>query len=437
MNEIYTASHTESAIDLYELRLNWLDEPDIHASAFENVEERLCASLNHCVRALRIDEPENESPQTQNKKEPTKEAERFILLASHINSSRPETRAKGYDLAYYQWLAQDQGKSAAAEAALSLYPPADNTKLLKLYDEQEALRPALFRIYRKQMRTLPIPMVSTAAAEGSPAALKIEALRYAAANADIGMDPFRTHYLPLLSGKTQFDADVIEAAIWGGMLRNDPDARRAISAAISNTHAAKERAKLLRLAALTGAAEFLPLLLQTAENEPDTGYPLLVLYGQKSIVPELLKAMEIARTMEHAAAAFSQLSEQILPRIPRLTVVGEEEADDAEEAPKIPDVKAARAWWDKHQAKWKADERWLNGKPATPAHLTAMSKKHAGRFGRDLMALLSLAQKAPLNIPPEIWRARQMQRLAEQATAQATAKTTTKPAAQPARARHA
>ena len=63
-------------------------------------------------------------------------------------------------------------------------------------------------------------------------------------------------------------------------------------------------------------------------------------------MPELLKALENAHTMEAAASAFSQLTDQILPRIPRLTVVGEEEADDSgEDAPQIPDVKAARAWW--------------------------------------------------------------------------------------------
>jgi hypothetical protein len=412
MSELHTAAHAESATDLYNLRRGWLDATDIHASALEGVEVRLCSSLDHCACALRMDEPVDESQQSQPKKEPTKEADCFVFLASHISSPRPAISAAGYDLAY-QWLAQDAGKSAAAEAALCLYPPIDNTTLLKLYSEQEALRPALFRIFRKQMQVVPIAMVNTAAtAEKSADALKIEALRYAAANADIGMDIFRTHYLPLLSGKTQFNAEMVESAIWGGMLRNDPDASRAISVALSHIPSSQYRAQLLRLAALTGAAEYLPLLLQAAESEPDTGYPLLVLYGQKSVMPELLKALEISHTMEQAAAAFSRLSDQILPRVPRLTVVGEEDEDEEEDAAKIPDAKAAWAWWDKHQGNWKVEERWLFGKPANAAHLTAMSKKYAGRFGRDVMALLALAQKAPLKISPEIWRAHQMQLLA-------------------------
>jgi hypothetical protein len=296
------------------------------------------------------------------------------------------------------------------------------------------LRPTLFRLYRKQMQALPIAMVNTAAtAETSADTLKIEALRYAAVNADIGMDVFRTHYLPLLSGKAQFDARIVEAAIWGGMLRNDPDATRVISVAIAITPSPKYRTQLLRLAALTGAAEYLPLLLQAAESTPATGYPLLVLYGQKSVMPELLKALENARSMEAAASAFNQLTDQILPRVPRLTVVGEEEADDEEDAPHIPDIKAARAWWDKHQTNWKADERWLFGKPATTAHLIALTKKHAGRFGQDITALLALSQKAPLNIPTEIWRARQQQLLADTMAASTSAK----PAAKPMSARHA
>jgi predicted secreted protein len=273
------------------------------------------------------------------------------------------------------------------------------------------------------MISLPIAMVNSAAtAETSADALKIEALRYAATNADIGMDVFRTHYLSLLSGKAQSDARIVEAAIWGGMLRSDPDATRAISVAISNTPVPKYRTTLLRLAALTGAAEYLPLLLHAAESDPATGYPLLVLYGQKSVMPELLKALEVAHTMEHAAAAFRQLTDQILPRIPRLTVVGEEEDDAEENAPQIPDIKAARAWWDKHQSNWKADERWLFGKPANTAHLVALIQKHAGRFGQDIMALLELSQKAPLNIPSEIWRARQQQLLADKMAAQPASK---------------
>ena len=434
MNETYTAAHTESATDLYELRRNWLDETDIHAGAYEGVEERLCASIYHCACALRMDEPDNESSPAENKKEPTKEPDCFVFLASHINSPQPATSAAGYDLAY-QWLGKDAGKSAAAEAALSLYPPTDNTRLLKLYDEQEPLRPTLFRIFRKQMQTLPAAMVNTAAtAEISPTALKIEALRYAAANADFGLDIFRTHYLPLLSGKAQFDAGIVEAAIWGGMVRNDPDATRAISKAISNTTSATDRAKLLRLAALTGAAEYLPLLLNAAESDPASGYPLLVLYGQKSIMPDLLKALENPRSMEAAANAYTQLTDQILPRIPRLTVVGEEDADDVEEdAPHIPDVKSARAWWDKHQTNWKAEERWLFGKPYSPTHLTAMCKKYAGSFGQDLLALLALIQKAPLNIPAETWHARKLQCLVAQPATKAAAK----PAAQPLKARHA
>ena len=197
---------------------------------------------------------------------------------------------------------------------------------------------------------------------------------------------------------------------------------------------------MLRLAALTGAAELLPLLLQAAENEPDTGYYLLALYGQKSVIPELLKAMEIAHTLEAAATAFTELSDQTLPLIPRLTVVAKDEADDAEEADdpdeepeQIPDIKAARAWWDKNKTKWKAEERWLTGKPATPTHLLAMSKKYAGSVGCDVMALLALAHKAPLNIAPETWRARQLQLLVEQFPAT----TSTQAASKPARTQHA
>lgn len=442
MNHRYPAKHAEKATDLYELGLTWLNAPDIHASAVESLEQRLNACLYDCAPALESDHSANASTQMKNKKESNKEAECFVFLASHINSPQPDASAAGYDLAY-QWLALDQKKSAAAEAALSLYPDVDQTRLLKLYDEQEALRPALFRLVRKQMQDLPLEMVNTAAtAESASLALKIEALTYAAANPDIGLNLFRTHYVPLLSGQTQFDAAIIEAALWGGLVRSDPDAIQALRAALNHASAASGHVKLMRLAALTGNADFLPLLLMAAENTPDSGYPLLVLFGQKSVMPEILKGLEAAHTMEQAAAAFNKLTDQILPRVPRLTVVGEE-ADDAEETPEqIPDFKAARAWWDKHQTAWKADERWLFGKHANPAHLTALCKKHAGSFGRDMLARLELSNKAPLNIATETWRARQTQLLDAQVNEKATAKpnaqpAVTKQASKPASSHHA
>lgn len=416
MSATYTDAHLESAIDLYELRQNWLNESDIYASAFESTEERLNASIYHCSRVLTLADIEHSTEQAEQKKLPSKAPECFVYLASRMSSAMPQISNAGYELAY-QWLAQDAARAEAAEAVLSLYPVSDQPRLLKLYEEQTSLRPLLFRVFRKQILSLPLALVSSAAtAENSSDELRTEALRYAAAQADIGLDIFRSHYVALLSGKTQFNAAVVEAALWGGMVRGDADASNAISAALSHAGAAADHAKFMRLAALSGNADFLPLLLMAAENNPDTGYPLLVLFGQKSIMPELLKALEVAHTMEQAAAAFNQLSDQILPRVPRLTVVGDEEID-AEEAPaQIPDVKAARAWWDKHQAAWKADERWLYGKPTNSIHLTNLSKKYAGSFGRDVMALLALANKAPLNIPAETWSLRKKQLLDTQAT---------------------
>lgn len=418
MNENYAAKHSENAIDLYELRLSWLNDTEIHANAFESVEERLSIHLHHITNAPDID--------PASAKEPSTEAECFLFLACHLNSQKPQKNSAGYALAY-QWLALDPAKAAAAEAALSLYPEADTSQLLKRYDEQASLRPSLMRLFRKQMQILPQALLHGATSdEASSTELKIEALHYAAAHPDIGLELFRSHYVPLLSGNSQFDANLIATALWGGLVRGDAEAHTALTAALSHTSNAQDLPPLLRLAALSGSPDFLPLLLQAAESDPDSGYPLLVLYGQKSVIPELLKALAIAHTIEHAAAAFEQLTDHSLPRIPRLTVVGEE-TDPDEAAPEdIPDIKAAHTWWQQNQPNWKAGERWLSGQATPPAHLTHLTKKHAGQFGCDLMALLALSQKTPLNIPSEIWRAKQQQLLAAHPAA------ASKPAAKPA-----
>ena len=116
MNETYTAAHTESAIDLYELRLSWLDEADIHASAFEGVEERLCASLYHCACALR----ENESLQTESEKEPSKEAEYFVYLAAE--SIHPNRRFVPPDTIWHtNGLRKTLANRSLRKLALSLF----------------------------------------------------------------------------------------------------------------------------------------------------------------------------------------------------------------------------------------------------------------------------------------------------------------------------
>src|ERR1017187_2920275 len=104
MNETFTAAHIESATDLYELILSWLDEADISINEFNSVEERLNASIYDCGPALHGEQPESEAAQSKDKKEPTKEAECFVYLASRINAAKPEIAKAGYELAY-QWLA--------------------------------------------------------------------------------------------------------------------------------------------------------------------------------------------------------------------------------------------------------------------------------------------------------------------------------------------
>ena len=134
------------------------------------------------------------------------------------------------------WLTLDPAKADAAEAALSLYPEADTSPLLKLYETQETLRPRLMRLFRKQIKILPQAVLQGAASdESSSAELKIEALHYAAAHPDIGLDLFRNHYVPLLSGTSQCDANLIATALWGGLVRGDAEAHPALAAAIGHT----------------------------------------------------------------------------------------------------------------------------------------------------------------------------------------------------------
>lgn len=433
MNDTIDAAHIESAIDLYELRLSWLHDADTQANAIDSVEARIRMHLYHIANTPELMPAPDE--------EPTDEAECFVRLATQICVMQPEENAAGYELAY-EWLTQGDGKAAAAEAALSMYPASENTGLFQLFREHSELHPTLFRLYRKQRQVVPELLIKNAmTAVDATLTLKIEALKYAAAQPGLGLELFRSHYLPLLSGEPIDEVQLLILSLWGGLVRGDADATRALGIAINQASDAQALAFLLRLAALSGSPEFLPHLLQLAATEPDKGYYLLGLYGQKSVIPEMIKAMEDVHTLEHAAIAFSQLSGQILPRVPRLSVVGSDPQKSAqtseEEADRIPDIQTARTWWQAHQATWQPNERWLMGKPATPLHLKTMCKKYAGSIGQDIMDLLALTQKAPLNIPSEMWHARQMQLLDAQAVAPVGAQATTRTATSAASARRA
>lgn len=390
--------HREAALSLYQQRTQWLVSAQLDGESLASLERRLRVHL-HVLGRLQ--------PQDQ---EPQKEAEAFVYLAALASSPDIEQRHLAQTRAREFFVAPGPLHEAAF-VFFSLFPPSDEETLTVLYDRHETLRPVIFSLWHIHNVRVPQALLNMAATQEN-AVVRAAALRYAAEREDIGLDLFRTAYAPTLQGGPSPDGAILDAALWGGLLRADPDISRAIGAAITHATDGRAQSNSLRLAALSGNPEFLPILREAAIKNPKQYLYLLALTGRRDIVPDLFAALGEAHTLEPAAEAWAVASGRRLPRIPRLNVVGEEGGTqpsapiDNDSSPLIPDARVAHGWWQQHQKHWKPQERWIAGKPFNAAHLAREAEARAGHHGADVLALFALEMKKPVSgLHPAAWRA--------------------------------
>jgi hypothetical protein len=393
MSVTHAALHRESAGDLYAQRRHLIDQPDASADLLASVEERLRYHV-YALGDVSIAEPKSK-----------KQADLFVDLAVRRLHSDAAVRADVYVRAYHYLTAPGATRQAALDF-MALFPLPSNETLLDFYRRDDTLRAPLFRLWRIQSAAVPPALVNAAAARSSPEPLKVEALAYAAQREEFGPGFFREHYSGGSADGASTGAASLEQSIAGGLMRGDAEAVRAMVVGIGHVADDHQRARLLRLAAVSGEAQFLPALEECARVRPALGCTLLAVTGRRTAVPSLLRQLDVVASAEAAASAWQRLTGQTIPRVPRLRVVGEEDDTGSASQPGlIPDSQAARQWWEDHQSHWPdAERRWF-GRALTVERVARLAREHAGDTGREALLLLAMLRRRPVAIAAETWRA--------------------------------
>lgn len=392
MNIPFARAHRDSAIALFRLRQGRLTQYETAAVPLGRLERRLRLHLHVLARCRDAEPPPEKGPET------------FVLLAAGLDSPDEERRIERAETAC-ALLAQGGVKGEGAFAALALLAPREaKGSLLELYRSNEGLRPTLFRLWREQGAAVPATLLAWDELRRGDVNLQSCALEYAAASPAVGPEIFRPFYQPILGGARvgKLPGPLLTAALWGGMVRGEREASRALRRAFELESGARGDAALLRLAALGGDCELLPVLRRHFEADPEQGAALLALHGTAGAIDILLEALKHPLAMAPAGRAWPHLSGFVLPLLhPRLRLVGEEEG---ERAATLTDARSATLWWEERRNE--EGKRWIAGASMSPLHLADLAGEKAGRAGGDLLDLLALQLGRPLGISPGAEQAR-------------------------------
>lgn len=401
----HAQTHWDSALVLLRQREAWPLRPLGDAEPLQRLEQQLRLHLHVLAR----------TPKTADR-EAAEAPESLVRLASLLSSPLEATRRQAYGEAI-ELLTAGGPLADAAEQALALFPlPADDRTLLDLYRSQPQLRPRLFGLWRQQGFQVPAALYHQGELQDRDPELQQAALAYAADNPKVGPELFRAYWQPLLGtpSPVKTSPDVLRAALWGSLLRGERDLPQALLRAIELASDPEQQLKLLRLAALSGQEQLLPLLRNRLDTDPFNGCRLLALYGWVAALEELLGALERAPAMEAAATAWHWLTGQHLGRKPRLSLVGG--GDEAATEETMPDSAAAKAWLQQHRGALTPGGRLFQGQPMTVPWLRDAAQALAGQGDADLLDLLALHLGRPLGITPGTWRTQRSNALSKLAT---------------------
>jgi len=404
--------HQELALALYQqrqglLKLTWSD-----AVLLASVEHRMRThvfALSHY-----IDDEE---------KEPSKEHEIFVYLARRILSSNEENSEKAWQQAL-EWLLEGGDKEQGAMSAFVLLPPFDKHGdiLLDAFNETEELQPFILKVWTKTQATVDEKIVRRADLLSAPKELQISILEYAGRLEDYQLDFFQSFYMPLVNGRGETHLHLLEASIFAGLMRADPNAKIALLRGIEQFPKTAEQLRLLRLAALTGDNELVSILKSMAESTPAIAYYLLAIHGNKAAVPAMIEGLKQANKIEHAERGWDLLTDVKLPKIPRMYLAADDSdedsdededsfdideddeifelddelTDDSDETDMVPDVMLAEEWWEENKTVWLEQNRYFKGQTAGSQGLAKLVIKAAGTAMLDLLDALAIELKTPL-----------------------------------------
>ena len=373
-------THRDSALALCHQYRAWRQAPWIGQSTLLALERRLHLHLHVLART----DTDAEAPDGAMGPEAA-----ATWLAAGLLSPDAAVRRERARIGF-QWLAGEaQERIVVALEVLGRHPGPEVFEALTgtITEAPEALVARLIELHRRWGRDLPptLAVEDPSLADAAQAAR----LRWLAERPGSGIEHFRA----------AFEAEsttVRYEALRGALLQGDGEAA---CATLQASLGQSVESPLMRLAALSGDARFVPLLRQHAEANPEQGARLLALHGRPQSIEALLDLLEAPRSNAPAAEAWRLCSGQTLPRRPRLQVVGEETAAAAEgEMPLCFDAAAARAAW---QQAGGGDGRWLLGRPLSQDAVLAWLQADAGAGAADALDLLALLRGAPSGVVAE------------------------------------
>jgi hypothetical protein len=391
---------------MYRQRLNWMQLERLDMQSMLYLEYRLRVHLHVLAHEVYRSEAEPQiAPDT------------FVYLASRLSSFDSKRQLEASALAC-EWLLENSARAQGARDALLLFPhPVVHEALSSAYHQNDGLRALLIYILAQHEVHLTRDLIDQAQLQGQDPQLQAQILYYAATQGVYGVEHFRAYYRPLLKHADNLPAHaVVVAALWGGLIRGDEVAAIALRCAIEREPDDMQRLDLLRLAALTGESAYLPIFVSLLQQAPQLAYHFLALNGKQYAVELILQGLGHPRTAKHAEHAWWWVSGQTLQKIPRLSVVGEDNlAEELEDnVGFVPDVQSAHQWWSKQ--KKDPGMRYLQGQQLSRQRILNTLLQSAGMISHDLIDLLAMHSKEPLIIGIHTWhdsRMRKIQSLSE------------------------
>lgn len=385
--------HAKLARDLYGLRNQLMNGEMTNRRALIDMERRLSLHLALLARMEAADfSPTGRDP------------ERFLYFATTLQSEDEQHVINACHEAFEQ-LGDNSLEPQPVFDALTCFPPPTDL-LTRLYHDTPKARAPLFALWCRRPVELPAALVNQAELQSEDPRLQAEALTYAANHPNFGLEPFRAGYQPLLNpaGGTAIDEHLLEPALWGGLVRGDPVAPKALERAVEQACSPEVSARLLRLMALNAAPEHLPILQAAYESSPRFDPRWWALTGRAEVAPQLIE--QLGRPAQAAAAreAWRLLTGLVLPERPSLALVDEQgervepDSDTASRLKRIPDSNAAQAWWERWRDTW-GERRWIMGQPDEAAWLFQLCRDTTGRTADDLLDRLALKLGRPLGLP--------------------------------------
>ncbi len=388
----YIESHLNIAISLYSQRVNCLEQMIVESSVQQAIEERLLIHLHVLGTSIDSDEAL-----------PKDDAELFVYISRRL-LAKEQTFQEEVILFSKKIFIKYPEPQGLIDSFVLFYNSDIKLLLNKLFDSNKDLRASILTIWHLCGEKIPLGLLNQAELQPDDEILQKTVLLYQAEKKNIGLELFQNYYRSLVDSveKEVISSSVLHAALWGGMIKQDPNISKAIRRAIELESDKVLREKYLRLAALMGNTEFLPVFISIAENNIEFGSYLISLLGTVDCIKVLFSMLKNPKTSIAVMPAWQFITGQKLKTVPRISLV-DDNTDFDEDVPVIADLISAQKRVKDFTYKWKKGSRYICGVSLIKSNLIELSYQFTGVMASDLFDLLSLDLGESSNLKIESW----------------------------------